>query len=96
MVSPFGLLHGLLLENAHVVSAIPATALAAQVTGRNQEHLHVYDVSSKTTCLVQETAFPRACHNLWGRISVLMDIGIFLPQCHHHFNLCVITEQARS
>lgn len=97
MVSPFGILHGLLRENAHVVPAIPAATLAVQQpTGRNQEHLCVHDAFSKITCLVQETAFPRACHNLWGRIAVLTDIGIFLPQCHRHFNQCVLTERAGS
>ena len=56
MVSPLGLLHGPLPENAHVVSAIPVAMLAAQLPGRNREHLHVHYVSM--TCLVQETAFP--------------------------------------
>jgi len=82
------LLHSLLPENAHVVSAIPTATLAAQLTGKNREHLHVHDISSKTTCLVQETAFPRAHHNPQGRIPVLMGIGTFLLQCHHPLNSC--------
>lgn len=40
MVSPLSLLHGLLLENACVVSAIPA--LAAWVKRGNRERLHVH------------------------------------------------------
>lgn len=51
MVSPLSLLHGLLPENTHVVSAVPAATLAAQLTGRNREHLCAHDVSSKMTCL---------------------------------------------
>lgn len=96
MLSLLSLLHGLLLENARVVSAIPAATLAAQLPGRNRKLLHVHDISSKTTCLMQETAFPRAGHSPWGRIAVLVDRVMFLPQCHHHSNSCVVTEQAGS
>lgn len=96
MLSLLSLLHGLLLENARVVSAIPAATLTAQLPGRNRKLLHVHDISSKTTCLMQETAFPRAGHSPWGRIAVLVDRVMFLPQCHRHSNSRVVTEQAGS
>lgn len=94
MVSLFSLLYGLLLENTRVVSAIPAATLTAQLLGRICKLLH--DISSKTTCLMQGTAFPRAAHSPWGRMAVLVDRGVFLPQCHHLSNLGVVSEQAGS
>lgn len=48
MVSLFSLLYGLLLENTHVVSAIIAATLTAQLLGRICKLLHVHDISSKT------------------------------------------------